>query len=988
MIFSALELKGQSYSFKQYTTDDGLPTNYVYGVIEDDEGFIWAYTENGISKFDGYSFKNYNVQDGLASNDVFYMTKDVKGTIWIQDGSGQLSYIKNDSIKAIDLENSKAIGVNPINGIIKYVISDRRDRLKIKHSEVMDGAIINTVNIDSLCNALGIKHSDVRWYANEKLYTETKLYDLSGDDGEVISLTADWLTLVDMSNIICMVLEDKCFAYDKQSIGVYDYKDGQFLEIKWDDFFKDFSECSFTDNGDVLTVSTNRGFIEFDKELNVVDHKAFKSLADQYFLKRSFKDSQGNLWIGSREGGLFFMNRAAQTTTVLKPQKVFDNTFIHLQKTSSNELLVFSDNANVYKLSNDVLHPIYTSPNESKLNNVGEGPDKSLVMYETQGTKLLDKDDKVMDLTHFPFFYKFGFKSKVGFDFSTKLTNLKGGALFVENEYWMTSNFGTFLNVRHSDGHFTTYEYEGKVKHFFYDPHSERTFLSDADKLFEIGESYEKKSFLSLKLISSFFPVDNNTYLLGTESGGLYLYDLNSKELVHLSDYKFIRQILPFNNGFLLATNEGVVSCHLEDQEFHLDYIFSKKDGLPTNEIYGVEFINDALYCCTIEGLVKMPIDQVSMKVYGQDQNFLKNELNISELLINGNSYNLSQDLNFPCHENDIDIIYNLIDYSSEGKIAFEYKIEPIEDEWQLTHERQVSFRNLQANNYTFKLRAYDSFGNIHELSAPLKFKVKKAFWQTLWFYVLLITLLVLVNYLIVKSNSDKNKILIERNRIDQKLSDLQLRFLRSQMNPHFVFNSLGAIQYYVQTHKTKEADNYLTMFAKLMRRYLDSSIDKTISLRNELSLLKDYTQLEMMRFESKFSTSFNIDKQLDLDRILIPSMLIQPYVENAINHGLTNRKDNNGILIIDFNAIGEDDFRCTIKDNGVGRFNSLKLKKSKYVSRGMKNVNERIEALKEEGLYNVNVEMSDLSNDIEFPGTQVTLNIKIKKFEHESNYY
>jgi LytS/YehU family sensor histidine kinase len=210
-----------------------------------------------------------------------------------------------------------------------------------------------------------------------------------------------------------------------------------------------------------------------------------------------------------------------------------------------------------------------------------------------------------------------------------------------------------------------------------------------------------------------------------------------------------------------------------------------------------------------------------------------------------------------------------------------------------------------------------------------------------------------------------------------RKFAELELSALRGQMNPHFVFNALGAIQYYIHTHDVELADDYLTKFALLMRKYLESSRQKMISVRGEMELIKLYTDLEILRFESKFKCTISSDPELELEDEMIPSMLIQPFIENAIKHGLNDRMDKLGRLTIHFGPI-KNGVKVRIEDNGVGFEKGLANRSPNHQSRGMQIIKEKVNTLEESGLAKVKIqyETLDIENK-EFPGTVVILTIE-----------
>jgi len=165
-----------------------------------------------------------------------------------------------------------------------------------------------------------------------------------------------------------------------------------------------------------------------------------------------------------------------------------------------------------------------------------------------------------------------------------------------------------------------------------------------------------------------------------------------------------------------------------------------------------------------------------------------------------------------------------------------------------------------------------------------------------------------------------------------KKLAEYELYALRSQMNPHFVFNSLAAIQYYINENDFVTSDKYLVKFSKLIRQFFEFSKEEEISLANELQLLENYLEIEKMRFKDKLNFTFSIDPNLDVQNTMIPSMLLQPVVENAVNHGIFNKEDM-GTVHLNFKQLKCNQIRIDIEDDGVGISNTKKKENRKINS-------------------------------------------------------
>lgn len=292
-----------------------------------------------------------------------------------------------------------------------------------------------------------------------------------------------------------------------------------------------------------------------------------------------------------------------------------------------------------------------------------------------------------------------------------------------------------------------------------------------------------------------------------------------------------------------------------------------------------------------------------------------------------------------------------------------ETKVKEIEN-LQVRHEVYVKDREIEANTLELAL---------------LNTRVEQNRKRTLYLIIISALLLFSASLLYFRYNAKKksNAILSEKNRliseqrdtIGQMNKQLEKRMLRAQMNPHFIFNSLGSIQHLISTNDKKGALSYLSKFSKLLRQVLESSVNVSLVLSEEIELLKIYVELEALRFDHSFSYHFEIDENLDIDAHEIPMLLVQPYIENAIIHGLMPKKGDKQ-LTISFKDIG-DHIECVIEDNGIG-LSKTGERKSNRISRGMSITERRIQALKQHSEREL-VKIEDLTNE-DHSGTRVTI--------------
>ncbi len=334
--------------------------------------------------------------------------------------------------------------------------------------------------------------------------------------------------------------------------------------------------------------------------------------------------------------------------------------------------------------------------------------------------------------------------------------------------------------------------------------------------------------------------------------------------------------------------------------------------------------------------------------------------------------------------DNSITFHYSAAYYEVPGEIKYSTYLDGFDkqNKWsKWTNKTERAFTNLDAGKYTFMVKAKNVY-DIESDSAQYEFEILPPWWKTWWFITLELIIAILITGLVFQIfNKVKIRKIENKNRIKNELFKSRQQALSAQMNPHFIFNSLNSIQFFIINNDKDKSNLYLTKFASLMRKVLDNSQQSLITIEEELEALTLYIELESLRFPDKFSYSIDIDKKINLLKYKIPPLLLQPYVENAILHGLMNKKDGNGKLEI---IMKKDDntLKCSIKDNGVGRKKSREIKSQKlgiYKSVGTKITKKRMHIIN--SLYNSQMDVIyiDLFDEYnEAAGTQVEITLPI----------
>lgn len=334
----------------------------------------------------------------------------------------------------------------------------------------------------------------------------------------------------------------------------------------------------------------------------------------------------------------------------------------------------------------------------------------------------------------------------------------------------------------------------------------------------------------------------------------------------------------------------------------------------------------------------------------------------------------LSQEIVMQPDENAITLNFSTLNFEPTSKNLFSYQLEGYESNWvDLGNQHTISFTNLPARSYTLRVRSSDSFGLTSDKPLVIRLIVKPYFTNT-WFFKALIGLT--IAGLVVLMVRWRVSTLAERNLLDLQVAEWRLKALQSQMNPHFLFNSLNSVQNYLLTNRGIEGAKYLSKFSKLVRRIMENSNHQYLSFEQIIDTLRMYVEIESFRFNHEFSYSFDIeDNELLLDAHL-PPMLLQPYVENAIWHGLMPKEGKKTLTITA--RVENHHIVCIIEDNGVGR--KFAPRTEGHISRGQEMTKGIFESLRRKD-SDAQIELIDLVDAHNDPaGTQVKMTIPIEK--------
>ena len=325
--------------------------------------------------------------------------------------------------------------------------------------------------------------------------------------------------------------------------------------------------------------------------------------------------------------------------------------------------------------------------------------------------------------------------------------------------------------------------------------------------------------------------------------------------------------------------------------------------------------------------------------------------------------------------ENRVSISFSVLDYVNQEYLTYKYRLLPLQKEWIPTKIKTLNFNNLDPKLYTLEVQATDQHNNT--TTKKLYINVIPEWWEKLWFKLLMVVLGLLLFLLVIKMikrNIQKKE--FKKMTIEKQIAGLELQALRSQMNPHFVHNSLNAIQYYIQQNEIALSEDYLGKFSILIRQFFEYSRTQVVSIHKEVTLLTNYLEIEQLRFEDKLKFKITVDSEIDADDQVIPSMILQPIVENSVNHGIFH-KENGGSVSVHFKFIDAFSFQVEIQDDGIGIEKAKEMNKkslNNYQSKSSNVIVERLEILNQSKDWKIGYHIKDLTTLEGASGTLTTL--------------
>jgi sensor histidine kinase YesM/ligand-binding sensor domain-containing protein len=885
----------QQPAYTYYSIRDGLASNDTYNCIEDKKGFLWIATENGVSRFDGKKFTNYTTSNGLPDNDVLSVQMDNDGVIWVLPFQRTPAYYdelqdrfinsrENTELKKIVLGN-----VNNANALSTGGMAFCNN----------DGSFYIYKN--KVCNVF--KNLDRKIFMATCRIIET-------EKNKYLAVSNDSLRIFQDGKIIKRVLLDKkvtrtAFAnnqlYIADSASLHKISilpNGSIGNVKSISFPFYIMGLNFTSKQ--MAISSGSGNIYFVDTTNLeVSPQGFSFNA---FVRYIYEDKVGNTWICTRESGLIrYQQKGILTINEEAYQRNFNAICFW-----NNKLVAGTNDGQVY---------VYNKTYDYKIARIiGEKNYYSWIrQLEVRNKNLLVAAEGGL--------YKFDESMKVLPVFNLAKNYASKAFICLNDSIIITGNSGGVKKMNFYNSHYVD---SAKVRVTALEAASQEDIYIGSNTGLYKWENYKKLINLGIPFpilsnrVSSFaFNKADNVLWTGLATDSLVALQNDIPIAIIPLGIKLpgneCRTLYSKQKGVLwVGTNLVLGRINYEVKNGKLDYkvsVFTTADGIAGKQINDIAERNDTIYVATNAGISMLPatlnFDIPDIPLF------------ITRVKINNVDTTLQQSYNLNYTKNNIDIAFSFADLGSSTERMYEYRLNKAA--WIKINTENIALQQLAPGTYNVQIRALKRDGAASEIIASVLFKIETAFWKTWWFW-LLIALLIggLIFYITQQRNKIKREQSIQALLTEKKLSELELRALKAQINPHFVFNCLNSIKFLNHQKRFEETDIYLDKFSYLLRKTLDFSGLQKIPLEEELAYSKNYLELEKLRLGDKLNYDILTDANIDATKTLVPPMLLQPYLENAVKHGIRHLPGVEGKVIIDTRRIGNK-ILCCISDNGVG---------------------------------------------------------------------
>ena len=884
---------------------------HVYNIFQASDGVYWIATSQGLYKYDSYDFKKLPSK-GMVVESYFSIKENYTGQVFCHNLSGQIAVVNQDTVDLFfEIPDS-------LKNAYMFYDFDKENNLvigskalfKVKGNEVSDICV------------------DLKFPASFTDNVRMPNGDLIviGNFNNKITITPDEYTISKIvrsrfprEQVTPVLFENELLFIGKSNGEIVSGKQNKNWKTK------EKGSTYLFNNNEVFELGLVTG-------LGIIGDE--KKLIDDEFVSYVFRDKEGNVLAGTFGKGIMVV----PNTKILTWNNLGKRSPFRIETISDTSVLVLCDDKSIWEITEKgetkIIEEVTSSITLFAIPN-----SNWILIHESSNAKLFNLKTKEKIVLHIgcPKSFKqisnnlFLCASELGM-IELKLT-LNQGKLEVEDKHV----YGVYS--RSYSGFFN------KENNYLYAGTRYGLKVGDNDTLIEIKIDGQR---ISTKDAIYF----NNQVLLGTGAHGILVLE-DDKVVKRINESSglsnnWVRNFQPYGNKLMCLTGHGI---DLLNKDHEVVWSINEINGLASKGYLDAAFTKNKSWFLGADYVEWSDLEEYLQPV--QYPTLSVNYYGIDNETIDTSTHEFSFD------QSGLKIEFSAPSIKHKKFIQYEYRMIGLDSAWRKKtdyYDRIVEYEFLPEGHYRFEARL--KINSYQSDVQAFSFKIFPPFWRTWWFYIGIALSIVVLMWLVFRFQLGRQRKIarIERDAVASKLKAVQ-----SQMNPHFIFNSLNSIQDLVLDKEGQNAYIYLNKFSFLMRSVLEFSQKEFIHIDNELALLEVYLDLEKLRFEE----DFNYTLECNVEEVQVPPMLIQPFVENAIKHGLLHKEGQRDLKIsID---LKDEVLWCRIEDNGVGRKRAEEIKKRKggdHKSFSVAATMDRLDVLKSVFDQEFFIEYEDLENE------------------------
>ena len=985
-----MTVRAQQYNFIKYNVQEGLPQSQVYDLYQDSKSYLWMATQGGgVCAFDGASFSTLTMKDGMPSNYAHTIYEDDENNLWFGTQKGlakyqgqKISYGKPEDriVYSIATQSDSTLWLGTDKGL--YVFDKRKKRYQ-KHR------VDSKLNIARVNDLLQVK--DELWIASNR-----GLFILKDKEVELVDVGAGLLS----DDVKDLQLDDKGRVWVAQFAGGLSRISSRSKQVQ-----KSYSAPSLRMAQNVFVGKENKVWLGTqDKGIQVLDiiEDSWETISEEVGLTHNnvqsiLSDHWGNIWIATSGGGVnkflgqYFTH--FNSNTGLNGNRIYA-----VAESNTGAMWLSVDDKGVTVIdSSGIRTDIDQRYIESKCNHIMQDSEERMWM-STAGAGLVMRDSVEYwvfnELDGLPSnWIKTTIQDTLGYIWVGTYANGLGRLISVDSLGIKVELYDTSSGL--PDPFITVLAKDRLGKIWFGTKQGGIGYIDG----FNIISAAPNNGLPNVGIRSIAFDASNQAWI-GTAGRGLYQSENIASPLKFkkwraeksLTSDNIYQLIFDQEENLWLGSELGIDKLIFEQNQFKNLQHFGKNEGF-----LGIETCHNAatldgegnLWFGTLNGLSKHKPGKTQVKLAPPKMHFTEvslmykpiAETEYAHYAAGGDS--LSAHTVFKHSHNNIGFGFRAVNLDYPTGMSYVWKLDGHDEDWSPASKSEaINFTNLSPGKYRFMAKARNKAG-LESEPISTQFEIKHAIWQLRWFQLLMLALLGLLAFLFFRAQIKKVKRKEAERRaqleLENELLSLEQKALQLQMNPHFIFNALNSIQSVVVTQKTDIARDQIQNFAGLMRGILTNSKKQRITLQEEYDTIDKYLKLEQFCQNKPFDFEIHLPVTHDPDEIEIPPMMIQPFVENAVFHGVSHLEEK-GLIQVRF-KIENEILSCEIIDNGVGRKKAaaMSTQKAGHQSVALEVTRQRLESLRGKNKYTA-FSIEDVLNEAgEVRGTKVSLKLPLQ---------